>query len=64
MKVWADARPYEVDMMARVLGAFCEQHGIVDQVERDKVAARLVALYELGVTQEDDLLAQLKQVVN
>ena len=64
MKVSADARPYQVAMMARVLGAFCKQHGIVDQVDRDKVAARIVALYELGVTREDELLAQLKQVIN
>ena len=64
MKVSTDARPYQVAMMARVLGAFCKQRGIVNQVDRDKVAARIVALYELGVTQEDDLLAQLKQVVN
>ena len=51
MKVSADARPYQVAMMARVLGAFCKQRGIVNQVDRDKVAARIVALYELGVTQ-------------
>ena len=64
MKVWADSSPYQVAMMARILGAYCKQHGILDQIDRDKIAARIVALHDSGVTREDELLAQLQQAIN
>jgi hypothetical protein len=64
MKVWADASPYQVAVMARVLGTFCKQHGIANQPDRDKIAERIVALYESGVTREDELFAKLKRTIN
>ena len=64
MKVWADASPYQVAVMARVLGTFCKQHGIANQPDRDKIAERIVALYESGVTREDELLTLLRQAIS
>jgi hypothetical protein len=59
-----DSCPAHVALMASVLGAYCKQHGIADQVERDKIAERIVALYEFGVTQEGELLAGLRHAIN
>ena len=49
----------QLTIMARVLGAYCKHGGITNQVEIDSVAGRIVALYEMGVTEEDELLAAL-----
>ena len=59
MRFGAVARPEEVAVMARVLDSYCNQAGITSQVERENVAAQILALYEMGVSEEDELLAAL-----
>ena len=59
MKIRTVAGPDEVAAMGRVLDAYCKHAGITGQVERENVAARILALYERGAAQEDELLAAL-----
>ena len=59
MKLGFIASPEQVTMMARVLEAYCTQAGNTDRVERENVAARILALYKIGVCKEDELLTAL-----
>ena len=59
MKIRTVAGPDEVAAMGRVLDAYCKHAGITGQVERENVTARILALYERGAAQEDELLAAL-----
>jgi hypothetical protein len=59
MKFRTVAGPEQVATMGRVLDAYCEHAGITSQIERENVAARVLALYEMGVAEEDELLAAL-----
>ena len=59
MKFGTVAGPEQVAAMGRVLEAYCEHTGITSHIERQNVAARILALYELGVADEDELLAAL-----
>ena len=59
MKFGTIASPEQVAAMARVLDAYCKQAGITSQVERENLAAQIMALFEIGVCEEDELLAAL-----
>ena len=59
MKIRTVAGPEQVAAMGRVLDAYCKHAGITGQVERENVAARILALCEIGVADEDELLAAL-----
>ena len=55
MKFGGVASPEELAVMDRVLDAYCAQAGVTNQVERENIAAEIVALFELGLPTEDDL---------
>ena len=60
MRFGATANPQQVAMMANVVDAYCRQAGIEpENPERERVAARIIALYEIGVRGQNDLLAAL-----
>ena len=51
------ASPEEVEMLARVLDAYCNHAGIPKHAaEREHVAAMIFAHYESGIETEDDLM--------
>lgn len=53
------ATPDQLAVMARVLDAYCKLAGIENQVERETIAAQIVALFETGIDEEDELMAAL-----
>jgi hypothetical protein len=53
------ASPEQVEMMVRVLDAYCNHAGIVSRAEREHVAAIIFAHYQSGVETEDDLMFAL-----
>ena len=53
------AGPETVEMMARVLDAYCSHAGVVSHIEREHIAVVVLALYETGIETEDGLLAEL-----
>lgn len=59
MKFGAVAGPEHVAVMGRVLDTYCRHTGITNKIERENVAARIIALYEIGVVCEEELLAAL-----
>jgi hypothetical protein len=59
MKFGTVAGPRQLAVMERVLIAYCKQAGIESQVERENVAAQIVALFEIGISEEDELLEAL-----
>ena len=59
MKFGTVAGPDQVATMARALDAYWKQGGIMSQTERENIAAKSVALYDLGIAGEDEILAAL-----
>ncbi|WP_192385737.1 hypothetical protein [Mesorhizobium silamurunense] len=53
------ASPEAVEMMVRVLDAYCNHAGIVSRAEREDVAVIILAHYESGIETEDGLMAAL-----
>lgn len=54
------ASPKQVELMARVLAAYCEQHTIPVGPEREALAERILAAFNLGHRTEDELTAALE----
>jgi hypothetical protein len=60
MKFGAIAGPQQVAVMAHVVDAYCRHAGIAPgSVEQDNIAAKIVALYEIGLRGENELLTAL-----
>jgi hypothetical protein len=59
MKFGCVASPEELAVMEHVLNAYCIKTGVTNELEREYVAAGIVALYELGLTTEADLVRAL-----
>jgi hypothetical protein len=59
VKFGATANPGQIAAMARVLDAYCNHAGITSDAEREAIGAQIVALFELGLKREDELMAAL-----
>jgi hypothetical protein len=60
MKFGTIANPHQVATMAGVVDAYCRQAGIEPGTqEQEDVAAKIVALHEIGVRSPNDLLSAL-----
>lgn len=53
------ASPELVEMMVRVLDAYCKYAGVVGRAEREEIAAIILAHYENGIETEDELMLLL-----
>lgn len=47
--------PEDLEMLRAVLAQHCRDHGIVNEVERENVAMRLLGLFHGGIANFDDL---------
>jgi hypothetical protein len=56
------ACPEQVEMLARVLDAYCSHAGIVGRVEREDIATIILAHYQNGIETEDELMFVLLNV--
>jgi hypothetical protein len=59
VKFGATANPDQIKVMVRVLEAYCNHAGITSEAEREAIGAQIVALFELGLKREDELMAAL-----
>ncbi|MEQ1941259.1 hypothetical protein ABMA32_02420 [Mesorhizobium sp. VNQ89] len=54
------ADPDQLVMLAKVLEIYCTQAGILaNSPEREQIAATIIALYERGISDEEQLIASL-----
>lgn len=53
------ANPQQLSLMCKVLDVYCQRFGIESALERDGIAARILALYDLGIVTEDGLVDAL-----
>ncbi len=62
MKHNGTASPRQLSMLAKVLDDYCKRAGIPqDSQERELIAAAIIALYESGIANEEDLAAALSR---
>lgn len=60
MKFGSVANPQQVATMANVINAYCRRTGIEPGTrEEEEIATKIVALHEIGVRGQNDLLAAL-----
>ena len=60
MKFGTIANPQQVAVMARVVSAYCKHAGIEPgSAAQEDIAAKILALREIGVRNENDLLSAL-----
>src|SRR5688572_13918999 len=60
MKFGTIANPQQVAVMARVVSAYCKHAGIEPgSAAREDIATKILALHEIGVRNENDLLSAL-----
>lgn len=60
LKFGSVANPQQVATMANVINAYCRQTGIEPGTqEEEEIATKIVALHDIGVRGQNDLLAAL-----
>ncbi len=54
-------QPSQVKILRKALDEHCQARGITRNDDREEVAARLIQLYDSGVTAVEDLLDSLRR---